>query len=354
MAELIGARTPRVEDPRLVTGRGLYVDDIRIPGILHAAFVRSNIAHGRIRSVDVSAARGAPGVLMVASARELDGLVGMLQPLGPVEFLAPAHPVLADDKVRCTGEPLAIVVAESRALAEDACELVDVDIEPLPAVVSIDDALDPSSALLFEELGTNIVYQRSDTYGDVDAAFAEAHVVVSETFTQERMANVPMEGRAILFGRSELAEQYYDEILFHGASYADLTRRTPVVIVGATDVTTGNRIDFSQGQFDFICGDLTRFPLSRAAAASSAVPVVFSPVTLDNRGGWCGYRPTPWMTAALKAPGEPRTRQPRGHPPPKCAHAAGQPRASLHPSGRRRAGGQPSVAELRRGAAAGD
>ena len=104
------------------------------------------------------------------------------------------------------------------------------------------------------------------------------------------------------FGRSELAEQYSDEILFHGATYADLLRRTPVVIVGATDVTTGNRIDFSQGQFDFICGDLTRFPLSRAAAASSAVPVVFSPVTLDNRGGRCGYRPTPWMTAALKAP----------------------------------------------------
>jgi len=104
------------------------------------------------------------------------------------------------------------------------------------------------------------------------------------------------------FGRSELAEQYYDEILFHGATYADLMRRTPVAIVGATDVTTGNRIDFSQGQFDFICGDLTRFSLARAAAASSAVPVVLSPVTLDNRGGTCGYPPTPWMTAALKAP----------------------------------------------------
>jgi len=104
------------------------------------------------------------------------------------------------------------------------------------------------------------------------------------------------------FGRSELAEQYYDEILFHGATYEDLLRRMPVAIVGATDVTTGNRIDFSQGQFDFICGDLTRVSLARAAAASSAVPVVLSPVTLDNRGGKCGYRPTPWMSAALKAP----------------------------------------------------
>jgi len=104
------------------------------------------------------------------------------------------------------------------------------------------------------------------------------------------------------FGRSELAEQYYDEILFHGATYADLLRRLPIAIVGATDVTTGNRIDFSQGQFDLICGDLTRFSLARAAAASSAVPVVLSPVTLDNRGGNCGYRPAPWMASALKAP----------------------------------------------------
>jgi NTE family protein len=105
------------------------------------------------------------------------------------------------------------------------------------------------------------------------------------------------------FGRSELAAEYYDEILFHGATYADLIGRpAPVAIVGGTDVTTGNRIDFSQGEFDIICGDLTRFPLSRAAAASSAVPVVFSPVTLDNRGGSCGYRPAPWFAAALKTP----------------------------------------------------
>ena len=122
----------------------------------------------------------------------------MLQPHGPPIPRDAAHRVLADDKVRCTGEPLAIVVAESRALAEDACELVDVDIDPLPAVVDDRDALDPDGAPLFEELGTNIVYHRADTYGDVDAAFAQAHVVVSETFTQERMANVPMEGRAIL------------------------------------------------------------------------------------------------------------------------------------------------------------
>ncbi|MEX2099870.1 MAG: xanthine dehydrogenase family protein molybdopterin-binding subunit [Acidimicrobiia bacterium] len=198
MAELIGARTLRVEDPRLLTGRGRYVDDIRVPGMLHAAFVRSNVAHGRIRSVDVSAARNAPGVLLAVSSTDFDGMVGMLVPGGPPGFVAPAFPVLAEDKVRCTGEPIAMVVAESRALAEDACELVDVDIEPLVAVTSIDDALDPAAPLLFEELGTNVLYQTAHTYGDPDAAFARADRIISERFTQERMANVPLEGRAFL------------------------------------------------------------------------------------------------------------------------------------------------------------
>ena len=106
------------------------------------------------------------------------------------------------------------------------------------------------------------------------------------------------------FGRAELAEAYYDEILFHGATYADLLNKpTPQAMVGGTDLTTGARFDFEQGQFDIICADLTKFPLARAATASSAVPVVFSPVTLDNRGGSCGYRPPPWMSAALKPSG---------------------------------------------------
>jgi NTE family protein len=105
------------------------------------------------------------------------------------------------------------------------------------------------------------------------------------------------------FGRSELAAAYYDEILFHGATYGDLLgRTTPRAVAGATDLTTGQRIFFEQGMFDIICADLTKFPLSRAAAASSAVPVVLSPVALDNRGGTCGYRPPPWMTELLKSP----------------------------------------------------
>jgi len=105
------------------------------------------------------------------------------------------------------------------------------------------------------------------------------------------------------FGRSELAAEYYDEILFHGATYADLLAKpTPTAIVGATDVSTGARVDFSQLQFDIMCADLSKFRLSRAAAASSAVPIVLSPVTLDNRGGTCGYRPPAWIAEALRRP----------------------------------------------------
>jgi NTE family protein len=103
------------------------------------------------------------------------------------------------------------------------------------------------------------------------------------------------------FGRSELAAEYYDEILFHGATYADLLAKpTPRAIVGATDVSTGMRVDFSQLQFDVMCADLGRFRLSRAAAASSAVPLVMSPVTLDNHGGTCGYRLPGWMAETLQ------------------------------------------------------
>jgi NTE family protein len=105
------------------------------------------------------------------------------------------------------------------------------------------------------------------------------------------------------FGRSELAEEYYDEILFHGATYADLLAKpTPRAIVGATDVSTGTRLDFSQLEFDLMCADLGKFRLSRAAAASSAVPILLSPVTLDNRSGTCGARPPAWFTEAVARP----------------------------------------------------
>jgi carbon-monoxide dehydrogenase large subunit len=196
--QLVGSSARRVEDPRLLTGRGRYVDDLPRDGVLHAAFVRSHLAHGRIRAVDVSAARQAPGVVLVLTAGDLESVVGFLEAGGPPELATPRYRALAGDKVRVGGEPIVAVIAESRALAEDACELVDVHIEPLDTVITFDDALDDSLPPLFDELGTNVVYERHDAYGDPDGAFARADRVVSARFEQQRMANVPLEGRAIL------------------------------------------------------------------------------------------------------------------------------------------------------------
>jgi aerobic carbon-monoxide dehydrogenase large subunit len=208
---VVGTSVPRVEDPRLLTGRGHFVDDIQLPGMLHAAFVRSHVAHGRVVSVDARAAREAPGVSLVLTAADLDGVVGELVPRGPPGLATPSYRSLADDKVRVTGEPLAIVVAETRALAEDTCELVEVDIDALPAVTTIEEALDPGSAVLFDELGTNRMFHRSARYGDPDAAFARADRVVSARFEQQRMANVPLEGRAcVVDARADTNELVVD------------------------------------------------------------------------------------------------------------------------------------------------
>jgi aerobic carbon-monoxide dehydrogenase large subunit len=144
----IGKALPRREDARLLTGRGQFVADLKLPDMLHAVFVRSSVAHGRIRSVDLSSAAAAPGVVMVMSGADL------LQLLPPVpdtqlslprkwtaqvqhSFLNPQQPLLAHDKVRHVGEAVAVILAESRYLAEDAAELVKVDVEPLPSRLSL-------------------------------------------------------------------------------------------------------------------------------------------------------------------------------------------------------------------------
>jgi aerobic carbon-monoxide dehydrogenase large subunit len=200
---LVGARTPRVEDERLLTGRGRYVDDLDPPGMLHAAFVRSPIPHGRLVGIDVSAARELPGVALVLTAADLTaegagpaGGADWFEPAGPEGLATPPYPPLADGKVRYAGEAVALVVADTRARAEDACELVEVEIDPLPAITGIADALDPALPPLFDDVGTNVFFRDARTYGDPDAAFARAGRVVRLRIGNQRIANVPMEGRA--------------------------------------------------------------------------------------------------------------------------------------------------------------
>src|SRR5580700_11088104 len=195
-----GASIKRSEDPRILTGAGRYVDDIKLPGMLHAAFVRSPMAHARVLSVDVSAARALPGVVTVLTGAELeamtvpgpDALMALMGWAGPT----PEFTLLATDKVRFMGDPVAIVIAESRYLAEDGCELVEVEYDDLPPVMNASFALDPSSPPLFANLGDNIARPHSrNEFGDVAGTFAAADRVFDFRIDVHRHQNVPMEGR---------------------------------------------------------------------------------------------------------------------------------------------------------------
>jgi aerobic carbon-monoxide dehydrogenase large subunit len=194
---LVGKPVRRREDERFLTGSARFVDDVDVTGALHAAFVRSFEAHARIGSLGVDRARRAPGVAAVLTGADVAGRVGRL-PAGSIQdgVLADAgHPVLARDKVRYAGEPLAIVVAESRALAEDAAELVAVELEPLPAVVDVRAALAEGAPLLHEELGDNVLSRWAKRAGDVEGAFARANHLVSCSFSIPRLVAAPMEPR---------------------------------------------------------------------------------------------------------------------------------------------------------------
>ena len=195
-----GASIKRSEDPRILTGAGRYVDDIKLPGMLHAAFVRSPLAHARVRSVDASAAREVPGVVAVLTGADLeamtvpapDPLLALFSTAGPT----PEFTLLATDKVRFVGDPVAVVIAESRYLAEDGCELVEVEYDDLPPVVNAAFALDPASPPLFANLGDNIARPHSrHEFGDVASTFANADRVIDFHIDVHRHQNVPMEGR---------------------------------------------------------------------------------------------------------------------------------------------------------------
>lgn len=192
----IGAALHRVEDARLLTGRGRYVADVTIPRMLHVAFVRSVHSHALIGSIDTVNARRLPGVEAVLTANDLPAATLVDGNWIPGLAKTP-QPVIARDKVRFVGEPLAIVVASSRYAAEDAAELVDVDYEPLPPVLSVDAPPDPHVPL-FDEFPDDLIYDHVDSYGDPGRAFAEAACVVRHSLTQGRSVAAPMECRGIV------------------------------------------------------------------------------------------------------------------------------------------------------------
>ncbi len=190
----IGLPLARKEDRRFLTGTARYVDDIRLPGMLHAAFVRSPHAHARIRRIETSRALALPGVVAVVTGRELvhwtNPLRISLQGVLPMEMTA-----LPVDKVRFVGDPVAVVVAQDRYVAEDAVDLVEVVYEPLPPVLSFEEAVRPDAPRVDDALPTNLVCHQRFEYGDVDGAFSAADAVVEVEFHQHRQTHAPLETR---------------------------------------------------------------------------------------------------------------------------------------------------------------
>jgi aerobic carbon-monoxide dehydrogenase large subunit len=198
-AATAGTAVRRIEDPPLIMGTGSYTDDVKLPGTLHAAFVRAGVAHGTITNIDTSEAKTAPGVKGVFTGEEL-GFKDLFvaEPMGPPTPDAMKRPVLAYDKVRFLGEAIAVVVAETRAQAVDAAELVIVDVEPLPVVIDPLEAAEDTSERLFTE-HPNLAFEAPAG----EDALADADVVVKGRFINQRLAAVPMEPGAMLAAPDE-------------------------------------------------------------------------------------------------------------------------------------------------------
>jgi carbon-monoxide dehydrogenase large subunit len=208
-----GAPIKRNEDPRLLRGRALFVDDVVLPNMMHVAFLRSAVAHGRIRGIDATAARTRAGIVAVYTAGDLGDywkpgpLLVPPPPIAGITFNLRTQVPLAKDKVRHVGEPLAMVVAESRHLAEDALADIVVDIDALPAVIDLEMALAASSALVHDDLGTNISAHVRQTKGNYATAAAGAAHVIRRRFLYDRGASNPIETRGIVANWDARADQ---------------------------------------------------------------------------------------------------------------------------------------------------
>lgn len=209
-ARFVGQRIPRREDLRFLTGKGTYLDDINMPGMAHVAFARSHVARGTISSIDTGAAASMPGVIAVLLAGDLNHLVRewWVDFEGPEAGAARPFRVLANGDVRFVGEPVAMVIADSRYLAEDALEALDIDIEPLPAMVEMERALDADAPIVHPDLGSNLAMELpAPSDPELEAAFSSASGVLTDTFHQHRYTCVPMETRGIIASWDPFAQE---------------------------------------------------------------------------------------------------------------------------------------------------
>jgi carbon-monoxide dehydrogenase large subunit len=199
-----GAPVKRNEDKNLLTGQALFVDDVELPGLLHAAFLRSAVAHAKIRRIDISVARKRPGVVAVYTAEDLGSywqpgpLLVPPPPIPGIVFNVRTQVPLAKDKVRYAGEPLAVVVAESRYIAEDALDDILVDLETLPAAVDLEAAAGAGAAIVHDDLDSNVASHARQTKGNYRSAAATADLILKRRFRYEHGISSPIETRGIV------------------------------------------------------------------------------------------------------------------------------------------------------------
>jgi carbon-monoxide dehydrogenase large subunit len=205
IAAMLGTSIKRREDPRLITGQATYVDDIKLLGMLHMAVLRSPYGHARINSINTQPALDHPGVVAVYTAADLKGKVANIAvavPLGHIANGMGTRGPLAEGKVRFYGDPVAVVIADNPYTARDAIDLIEVDYEPLPAVVDVEKAMQPDSPLLYEEFGTNIAHSIHPPSEEMDKIFeqtkADGGVVVKTRIVNQRLAPVSMETRGVV------------------------------------------------------------------------------------------------------------------------------------------------------------
>ena len=239
----IGRPLPRKEDYRLLTGQGRYLDDIVVPGALHAHFVRSPHAHARIRSIDTSKALAMPGVITAVSATELMEWTTTLRMAPPIEGLQPTEiTTLPADKARFQGDPIVCIVATDRYLAEDAAELVEIDYEVLPPVTSYAEAVREGAPLVDETLTSNLVSHQTFQNDDLAARMREAHAIVEASFSQHRQTHLPIETRGCL----AVWDAGREHLTFHVGNQVPHPLRTQLAA----------RLRLSESQVTVICPDV--------------------------------------------------------------------------------------------------
>jgi 2-furoyl-CoA dehydrogenase large subunit len=299
-ASWVGRSIERVEDAALLSGRGRFIDDLGVPpGTLHAAILRSPHAHARIRILDVEAARRAPGVAAVVTGAEVTALTTSLA----VGVKAPIHcwPI-AVDRVRYMGEPVAVVVAQDRYLAEDALDLIEVEYEALPAVVDPLAAIDPGAPVLHEGLGSNLASDRSFRYGDPERAFAQGPHRVSISVHYPRNACTPIETYGVVAEYDAGADAYDVLANFQGPFSMHPVMARALKVSGnrfrlRTPPDSGGSFGVKQGVFPYIV-------LMAVAARVAGRPVKWIEDRLEHlAASVCATNRVTRLDAAVEADG---------------------------------------------------